>query len=125
MHDGDAPPVYTPRAEDDGQPPVPGPSVASPERPITRQVGYDTGPAPDDREVSSYEYLPRKKQVRQIQNKGSFFSLEGHLIPALILLCFVTEDRMLLLFWIPILLSELKLTSYVALFVSMLMVFAL
>lgn len=36
-------------------------------------------------------------------------------MPALILLCFVTEDRMLLLFWIPILLRELKLTSYVAL----------
>lgn len=114
MHDGDAPPVYTPRPEDDGQPPVPGPSTASPERPITRQVGYDTGPAPDDREVNSYKYLPRQKQVRQIQNKGSFFSLEGHLIPALILLCLVTEDRMLLLFWIPILLRELKPTSYVA-----------
>ena len=121
MHDGDAPPVYTPRAEDDGQPPVPGPSMASPERPIARQVGYDTGPAPDDQEVNSYKYLPRK-QPRQIQNKGLSFSLGGHLIPALIL-CFVTEDRMLLLFWIPILLSELKLTPYVAL--SRLMMFAL
>jgi hypothetical protein len=84
MHDGDAPPVYTPRAEDDGQPPVQGPSMASPERPIARQVGYDTGPAPDDREVNSYKYLPRKKQPRQIQNKGLSFSLERHLILALI-----------------------------------------
>jgi hypothetical protein len=74
MHDGESPPVYTPRAEDDGQPPVPGPSMATPERPTTRQVGYDKGPAPDDQMVNSYsyQYLPRKKQARQIQNKGLF-----------------------------------------------------
>jgi len=87
MHEGESPPVYTPRADDDGQQPVPGPSIAAPERPITRQVGYDTGPAPDDQVVNSYKYLPpRKKHTRQIQNK---------------------EDRMLLLFWIPILILAL------------------
>jgi len=86
MHDGESPPVYTPRAEDDGQPSVPGPSVVAPERPITRQVGYDNGPTPDDRVIKSYQFLARKKQPKQIQNK---------------------EDRMLLLFWIPILLLAL------------------
>ncbi len=67
MHDGESPPVYTPRAEGDGGPPVAGPSMPTPERPTARQVGYDTGPAPDYRE---YEYLPRKKHTKQIQNKG-------------------------------------------------------
>jgi len=83
MHDGESPPVYTPRAEGDGEPAVAGPSTPSPERPIARKVGYDTGPTPDYRE---YEYLPRKKHARQIQNK---------------------EDRMLMLFWIPILILAL------------------
>jgi len=82
--DGESPPVYTPRAEDDGEPPVAGPSVPAPERPPARRVGYDTGPSPDDREVNAYGY--RKKHARQIQNK---------------------EDLMLRLFWIPILLFAL------------------
>ncbi|KAH9979166.1 hypothetical protein BJV74DRAFT_879418 [Russula compacta] len=82
--DGDSPPVYTPRAENDGEPPLAGPSIPAPERPIVRQVGYDTGPTPDDREVNAYGYRPRNG--RQIQNK---------------------EDRMLLLFWIPILILAL------------------
>lgn len=76
MHDGESPPVYTPRAEGDGEPPVAGPSIPTPERPTARQVGYDTGPAPDYREVNSYEYRPTKKQ-KQIQKKGLLF-LEGH-----------------------------------------------
>jgi hypothetical protein len=87
MHEGESPPVYTPRAEDDGQQPVPGPSIAAPERPITRQVGYDTGPAPDDQVVNSYKYLPpRKKHTRQIQNKGLFFS-SLRIRPSLTFLC--------------------------------------
>ena len=73
MHDGESPPVYTPRAEGDGEPPVAGPSMPAPERPTARQVGYDTGPAPDYREVNAYEYLPRKKHTKQIQNKGLLF----------------------------------------------------
>jgi hypothetical protein len=73
MHDGESPPVYTPRAEGDGEPPVAGPSMPAPERPTARQVGYDTGPAPDYREVNAYEYLPRKKHAKQIQNKGLLF----------------------------------------------------
>ena len=68
--DGESPPVYTPRAEGDGEPSAAGPSMPAPERPIARKVGYDTGPAPDYREVDAYEYLPRKKHTRQIQNKG-------------------------------------------------------
>jgi uncharacterized protein len=80
MHDGESPPVYTPRAEDDGQPSVPGPSVVAPERPVTRQVGYDTGPAPDDRVIKSYKFLARNKHPKQIQNKGQFFfPRRGHL----------------------------------------------
>ena len=68
--DGDSPPVYTPRAENDGEPPLAGPSIPAPERPIVRQVGYDKGPKPDDREVNAFGYRPRN--ARQIQNKGLF-----------------------------------------------------
>ncbi|KAH9176358.1 hypothetical protein EDB89DRAFT_1940657 [Lactarius sanguifluus] len=82
----ESPPVYTPRAEDEGEPPVAESSIPTLERPVARPVGYDTGPVPDDREVNAYEYLPRNRKPRQIQNK---------------------EDRMLLLFWIPILLLAL------------------
>ncbi len=67
----ESPPVYTRHAEDEGEPPVAGSSIPTPERPVARPVGYDTGPVPDDREVNAYEYLPRKRQPRQIQNKGS------------------------------------------------------
>ncbi|KAI0266855.1 hypothetical protein BC834DRAFT_116932 [Gloeopeniophorella convolvens] len=95
--DDEPPPVYTPRAEGEGEveveepaAAVAGPSTVLPERPapVPRHVGYDydNGPVPDDQEVNAYEYRPRKKQARQIQNK---------------------EDRMLLLFWIPILLLAL------------------
>jgi uncharacterized protein len=77
MHDRDSPPVYTPRAESDDEPPVAGSSMPAPERPIARKVGYDTGPTPDYREVNAYEYLPRKKHTKQIQNKGLLF-LGGH-----------------------------------------------
>jgi len=82
----ESPPVYTRHAEDKGEVSVAGSSIPPPERPVARPVGYDTGPVPDDREVNAYEYLPRKRQTRQIQNK---------------------EDRMLMLFWIPILLLAL------------------
>jgi uncharacterized protein len=80
MHVGESPPVYTPRAEGDGEPPVAGPSMPAPERPIARKVGYDTGPTPDYQEVNAYEYLPPKKHARQIQNKGLllFGSLNTH-----------------------------------------------
>ncbi|KAH9992615.1 hypothetical protein BJV77DRAFT_1060383 [Russula vinacea] len=72
--------------EGDGEPPVAGPSMPAPERPIARKVGYDTGPTPDYREVNAFGYHPGKKHARQIQNK---------------------EDRMLMLFWIPILILAL------------------
>jgi len=71
--DGESPPVYTPRAEDDGESPVAEPSVAAPERPLARRVGYDTGATPDDREVNAYGYRS-SKHARQIQNKGLIFS---------------------------------------------------
>ncbi|KAF8274473.1 hypothetical protein EI94DRAFT_1713526 [Lactarius quietus] len=81
----ESPPVYTPRAEDKGELSIAGSSKPTPERPVARSVGYDTGPVPNDREVNAYKYLPRKRQPRQIQNK---------------------DDRMLMLFWIPILLRD-------------------
>ena len=68
----ESPPVYTPHAEDKGEFLVAESSIPTPERPVARPVGYDTGPVPDDQEVNSYKYLPRKRQPRQIQNKGSF-----------------------------------------------------
>ena len=67
----ESPPVYTPRAEGKGELPIAETSMPPPERPVARPVGYDTGPVPDDQEVNSYKYLPRKRQPRQIQNKGS------------------------------------------------------
>lgn len=112
MHDGESPPVYTPRADDDGQPSAPGPSVSAPERPITRQVGYDTGPAPDDRVVKSYQFLPGKKPPRLIQNKGLFCSYRRGYLTHMLMFRFA-EDRMLQLFWIPILMGELMPFFYV------------
>lgn len=102
MQDSESPPVYTPRAEGDGEPSVAGPSMPAPERPTTRQVGYDTGPTPDYREVNAYEYRPIRKQ-KQIQKKGLLFlgwSRTPTLTP------YVADDRMLILFWIPILMRE-------------------
>ena len=69
VHDAESPPVYTPRVEADGEPPVAGPSMPASERPTARQVGYDNGPAPD---YQAYEYHPIKKS-KQIQNKGQLF----------------------------------------------------
>jgi uncharacterized protein len=71
-HEDEPPPVYTPRAEGEAGPSGAGSSMSASERPIARPVGYDTGLVPDDREVNAYEYLPRKKQARQIQNNGLF-----------------------------------------------------
>ncbi|KAI0062883.1 hypothetical protein BV25DRAFT_1884501 [Artomyces pyxidatus] len=94
--DDEPPPMYTPRAEVEvmsseapeaheelveDEAPVAGPSIPSHERLAARRVGYDSGPVPDQ-EVNAYAYRPTKKQARQIRKK---------------------EDRMLLLFWIPIL----------------------
>jgi uncharacterized protein len=71
-HDDEPPPIYTPRVEGEAESSGAGPSIPAPERPTARPVGYDTGPVFDDREVNAYEYYPRKKQARQIQNKGQF-----------------------------------------------------
>jgi hypothetical protein len=66
----ESPPVYTPRAEGKGELPIAETSIPPPERPVARPVGYDSGPVPDDQEVNSYKYLPRKRQPRQIQKQG-------------------------------------------------------
>ncbi|KAI0051859.1 hypothetical protein FA95DRAFT_144311 [Auriscalpium vulgare] len=103
----DPPPMYTPRekaqareeaqargeSENVAAPPDPeedeslvaGPSTLPSDRVPPRRVGYDSSPIPDQ-EVNSYAYRPATNQPRQIQKK---------------------EDRMLLLFWIPILLLAL------------------
>ncbi|TFY77551.1 hypothetical protein EWM64_g6460 [Hericium alpestre] len=93
--DDEPPPKYTPRANEtpsSGQPagelqeeedaPVAGPSNATtPERLVSRRPNYDAEPLPDQ-EVNAYAYRPTHQQARQMPQK---------------------EDRMLVLFWIPIL----------------------
>ncbi|KAI0315466.1 hypothetical protein OF83DRAFT_1132025 [Amylostereum chailletii] len=95
-HD-EPPPMYTPRAEaesvatapavDETQEeavPVAGPSVPC-EHSASRRATFDVPPVPA-REVDAYGYQPNNQQARQLKKK---------------------EDRMLLLFWIPILLLAL------------------
>ncbi|KAL4254285.1 hypothetical protein ABKN59_002888 [Abortiporus biennis] len=94
----DAPPAYTPRessedllTEKAGEPstsiisapstPVPHATVAT-ERPASRRVGYEDAADIPEQELNSYAYRPAKKQSRRAHKK---------------------HDRMLVLFWIPIL----------------------
>ncbi|KAF7793881.1 hypothetical protein EIP86_005003 [Pleurotus ostreatoroseus] len=78
----EAPPAYTPRESAQGQEEKKGAEHAqgSSSAVATRRVGYEAVPVPE-REVQSYGYRPAKKQMR----KGK------------------KHDRMLILFWIPIL----------------------
>ncbi|KDQ57643.1 hypothetical protein JAAARDRAFT_35333 [Jaapia argillacea MUCL 33604] len=89
------PPAYTPRAEEKTPEPVvevesesdsqPQPAVVplpmASERTASRRVAYGTQPIPDQ-EVNAYAYRPTKKQGQKLQKK---------------------HDRMLILFWIPML----------------------
>ncbi|OBZ70717.1 hypothetical protein A0H81_09040 [Grifola frondosa] len=87
------PPAYTPRnADEAGDSPLVDvkeeiPLAAEPsthvgvDRAIARPVVYEAQPIPED-EVNSYEYRPARKLARKTQKK---------------------HDRMLVLFWIPIL----------------------
>jgi hypothetical protein len=125
QHEGDdeetPPPVYTPRAGNDGEcensgsvsllqlpAPAPGLPAAVTERgtmmtgfAAMRRVGYDEVPVPDREEVNSFGY--QHKKSRKLQKKR-----------LLLFLCYFfssyslgfSDDRMLLLFWLPILLRE-------------------
>ncbi|KAF4621321.1 hypothetical protein D9613_000481 [Agrocybe pediades] len=90
------PPIYTPRAGEDevtknpaGQESVELPetvtSSSSPSSREIRPVGYDSTPVPDQ-VVESFGYQPPAKQTQNLQKK---------------------HDRMLLLFWLPILLLSM------------------
>ena len=85
----EAPPAYTPRSTEEVEKPKVAPeesSAAVPPPPATiaaRRVGYEPAPVAEQ-EVQSYGYRPVKKQSRKQQKK---------------------HDRMLILFWIPILFS--------------------
>jgi uncharacterized protein len=83
----EAPPAYTPRdtkeVEKNKLDQVEAPSSLSATTSISRRVGYERVSLPEQ-EVKSYGYRPTKKQVRKQQKK---------------------HDRMLILFWIPILFS--------------------
>ncbi|TFY66358.1 hypothetical protein EVG20_g4731 [Dentipellis fragilis] len=99
--DDEPPPQYTPRASETASPspasapveeeeeeeePVAGPSTAAvapaaSERQASRRPNYNADPLPDQ-EVNAYAYRPIQKPARQMPQK---------------------EDRMLVLFWIPIL----------------------
>ncbi|THH29855.1 hypothetical protein EUX98_g4324 [Antrodiella citrinella] len=105
----EAPPAYTPRedgkvldadvklklektalieeVEEVPEAVVPSPSTSAPET-ISRRVGYSEETPVPEQEVKSYGYRPSKKQSRRAQKKG-------------------TDDRMLLLFWVPVLLIGL------------------
>ena len=89
------PPAYTPRETDtqtheekekhaSGSSTAKSEHVHGPGGVVVRRVGYEPVPVPEQ-EVKSYGYRPAKKQSRKGQKK---------------------HDRMLILFWIPILFSE-------------------
>lgn len=84
----EAPPAYTPRDTEEHE--KKAAKVAEHAQPsastsaAARRVGYESVPVPEQ-EVKSYGYRPAKKQLRKTQKK---------------------HDRMLILFWIPILFSE-------------------
>jgi len=98
------PPMYTPRTSPDVQPPPPNSTSpqsepddegesssatarpqAPAERPVARRFGYASVPI-TDQDVNAYAYRPAKSQSQKMQKKG---------------------DRMLVYFWIPILLLSL------------------
>lgn len=85
----EAPPAYTPRSTEEVEKPKVAPEEASaavlppPATIAARRVGYEPAPVAEQ-EVQSYGYRPVKKQSRKQQKK---------------------HDRMLILFWIPILFS--------------------
>jgi len=107
----EAPPAYTPREDGDvldadiklkldkvalaaeeveevPQVLVPSPSSSAPET-ISRRIGYsEEMPPVPEQEVKSYGYRPSKKQSRRSQKKRG-------------------DDRMLVLFWVPVLLIGL------------------
>lgn len=94
----EAPPAYTPREdgevldsdlklkldesalkEEVGEVPqteVPSPSSSTPERNVSRRVGYsqEEEPVVPEQEVKSYGYRPSKKQSRRSPKKGEHFS---------------------------------------------------
>ena len=103
------PPVYTPRAagdevstESQEVPSVASTSSAKPHPPEIRPVGYDSTPVPDQI-VESFGYQPTAKQTQKLEKKRRFSSLRLSLLKLTVL---VTDDRMLLLFWLPILFRE-------------------
>jgi hypothetical protein len=127
VHEHDEPPPqYTPRAEDavevrgakgkgkerarveeaqvaDAPAPVAGPSV--PERATRRAVYQETRPV-SQHEVGAYGYRPNRAQGAQIPQKGaSRFTFEYRV--GMLTARAHAEDRMLLLFWIPILMLAL------------------
>ncbi|KAF5380460.1 hypothetical protein D9615_004629 [Tricholomella constricta] len=111
------PPVYTPReakAEETSSPVSEVPEVVVTEviegetstseaaRPAStadvRPIGYTMAPIPDQ-EVNAYEYRPSAKQAQKLQKKRALFtsirfSTNGDFGP---------DDKMLLIFWLPIL----------------------
>src|SRR5262249_21888605 len=87
------PPIYTPRETVEKTVPAStaGPStsveepIPSESRHVVRRVGYGVAPSVTEQEVDSFSYQPRPQQKK--------------------------HDRMLVLFWIPILFCELLLSS--------------
>jgi len=108
------PPVYTPRAAGDevsaqsqevreAQEPMASTSSARPHPPEIRPVGYDSTPVPDQI-VESFGYQPTAKQTQKLEKKRRISLSSSFFVEARTVL--VTDDRMLLLFWLPILFCE-------------------
>lgn len=94
----EAPPAYTPRDTPETEKVVPDVSEATTSQAIShpstivKRVNFDTTETPiSEQEVNSFGYRPTKKQTRKTQN--------------------VKNDRMLVLFWVPVLLSMLTHSS--------------
>jgi hypothetical protein len=119
------PPMYTPRTSPDVQPPPPtstspqsepddegesSSATARPqapaERPVARRFGYASVPI-TDQDVNAYAYRPAKSQSQKMQKKGGGCNIAFvSLILSVLFLFFYIGDRMLVYFWIPILLRE-------------------
>jgi uncharacterized protein len=106
------PPMYTPRADSlasgeaeltTNTPPtrIPPPPVT--ERPAARRLDYDNARVPDQ-EVKAFGYRP-EGQLHKMQKKRL---LLPRLVRFHVLICVspLADDRMLILFWIPILFRE-------------------
>ena len=117
----EAPPVYTPRTTGDKLQTQPAATpqleledegesssatvrpLAITERPVARRFGYPSVPI-TEQDVNAYGYHPAKLKSQKLQKTSRPLVL--NILSALTNFGFPTDDRMLVYFWIPILIRE-------------------